>query len=90
MPGLGKPTKRCRAKVSPSQATLKSPDPKKLRKAAKAMKSPSPSSGAFTPEPILKRGPSTEAIAKKLSFASPRVIQAESKAPKKGSSEARV
>ena len=78
--------KRCRSKLPPSKATLKSPDPKKLKKAAKLLQSPASASTA-TPESILKKKREPE-LARQLSFGSVKTtsIRAENEAPKSESS----
>ena len=84
-----KPTKRCRSKVPQSLAcaALKSPNPKKLRKAAKALRSPASASTLPSSPSILKHGKSREnAVARQLSFASnpsTHPIVAQNPAPKK-------
>ena len=85
--------KRCRQKVPPCESMLKSPDPKKLKKVAKALKegkcaTPSTAtSSTKTPESILKAvGAPPAMVARKLSFGSPTThdIEAENK-PRKPS-----
>ena len=81
------PQKRCRSKLSPAQAALKSPNPKKLRKLAKSLQSPAhgpASASTTTPDSILKKARSPTAVARKLSFGSSTThnIKAENEAPK--------
>ena len=72
--------KQANGKDDIAASSLKSPDPKKLRQAAEALKKdPASASTTTSSPPILKRSTSTEAIRRKLSFGTPTVhdIQAE-------------
>ena len=88
---MSEPVKRCRSKSTPAQA-MKSPDPKKLRRAAKTLQKKGPASATTSsPDSILKNPNRTskEALARKLSFGSSMThdIEAEN-APPGSSSEA--